>query len=228
MTGRKRIRHRESSKKAPRLEDLGRGEPTMAMNLYHRRFLDSYSSECLIRLFSRYRNAAKEITESWAMLEAAKKFVPDIDECVVVVVGDGCSPRTGALFAYYTKANVISIDPAMNLAHWNEHVENQTKIGFPPSRLRVVAGKAEDERIDVGGRKVVVVWPHSHADMDGIKLHNYSERVDIVMPCCVKIPSSWMSKIHISYEDQWVESPHKTIYVWMGGIPGVGQGREKS
>ena len=78
------------------------------MNKYHKRFLNSFTSENVIALFSRYKGAAKEITESWGMLEAAKLVTDKIGEHIVIIAGDGCSPRTGAIFAYFTKADVES------------------------------------------------------------------------------------------------------------------------
>lgn len=79
------------------------------VNKYHSRFLRTRAAENVLGIFSRFNNAHKEITESWAMLEAAKKHGPPLDEnCEVFVVGDGGSPRTGAIFAYYTKARVVS------------------------------------------------------------------------------------------------------------------------
>lgn len=189
------------------------------MNLYHKRFLSSRSAENIVDLFTRYKGAAKEITESWAMLEAAKRFCPNLNGSVVVVVGDGCSPRTGVLFAYLTKAEVHSIDPRFNLDHWTEHVEKQTKIGLPPQRLNLIKAPAKGIWIICAGKPVVVVWTHSHAPMnDGPVPINAGPRIDIAMPCCEPIPQEWMRRAHIVYEDEHVASPKRTIHVW-GVLP---------
>lgn len=149
------------------------------------------------------------------MLEAANNHVLNINTSVVIVVGDGASPRTGAIFAYYTKAEVTSIDPVFNIGHWCEHVAKQTVMGFPPQRLSIFDKRIEDlKSLDCKNRQVIVVWPHSHACMNNCKVHNYTKRVDIAMPCCVKIPSNWLFRPHIVYEDKWVLSPHKTIHIW--------------
>jgi len=186
-----------------------------SQNYYHRKFLESFASENIIALFSRYKGSSKEITESWAMLEAAKKHVPDIDNKSVIVVGDGCSPRTGALFAYFTKAFVFSIDPQFNLDHWNEHCDKQRKMGFPVQRLRIYKDKLENTLFSFHS-DIVVVWPHSHADMN-VSLKNFcltGNRWDIAMPCCEPIPSNWMREQHICYEDFNVLSPKRTIHIW--------------
>jgi hypothetical protein len=184
------------------------------MNTYHKRFLESHSSEYVIALFSRYKGAAKEITESWAMLEAAKRFAPNLNDSYVVVVGDGCSPRTGALIAYYTKASVVSIDPAHNEEHWAEHCTIQNKIGYPVQRLIVIKDKIENIPMDCEGKQLVVLWPHSHAIMGKERITNYSKRIDIAMPCCIPPPHDWLLKPHITYEDDNVLSPKKTVHVW--------------
>lgn len=184
------------------------------MNLYHKRFLTSFSCENVIALFSRYRGSAKEITESWAMLEAAKRFEPNLDVCMVVVVGDGCSPRTGALLAYFTKAHVVSVDPNFNMEHWREHATKQTAMGFPPQRIRLIKDKIENVEIDCLGKPTLVLWPHSHADMNGARLVNFASRMDISMPCCVPPPRGWLERPHLTYQDFNVASPHRTMRIW--------------
>lgn len=184
------------------------------MNKYHKTFINSFASENIIALFSRYKNAHKEITESMAMLEAAKRFIPNVSECLVVVVGDGASPRTGAVFAYFTKAEVISVDPAFNMAHWEVHYRQQAAMGFPIQRLEVIKDKIEDVPIYCKDKRVLILWPHSHADMDSIKLFDYGQRYDIAMPCCRQIPSNWASLPHIYYEDKNILSPKRSIHIW--------------
>lgn len=191
------------------------------MNIYHKRFLSSLAAENIVGLFSRYKGAHKEITESWAMLEAAKKFVSELDRHLIVVVGDGCSPRTGVVFAYFTKADVLSIDPNFNMAHWNEHVFKQTVMGFPPQRIQVIKDKIENIGIDCCGRPCVIVWPHTHADMGNTKINNYTNRTDIAMPCCVPIPKAWMEKQHIVFDDYNILSPKRTIHIWKQDIKNV-------
>lgn len=187
------------------------------MNIYHKRFLESFSAESVIGLFSRYKGAAKEITESWAMLEAANNHCLNLDSHHIIVVGDGCSPRTGAIFAYFTKAMVTSVDPGFNLSHWQEHVAKQTAMGFPPQRLEVIQDYIDKTKIDCHGRPLLVIWPHSHAHMNECNPVNHGLRTDIAMPCCVKVPKNWLLKPHSTYDDENVISPKRTIHVWQPG-----------
>ena len=189
------------------------------MNIYHKRFLSSCSCENMVGLFSRYRGAAKEVTESMGMLEAARKLITKLDEHKVIVVGDGCSPRTGILFAYLTRADVVSVDPNFNMLHWEEHVAKQTAIGFPPQRIRLLPAKIEDVEIDCEGRPCLVLWPHSHADMRNARITNYTQRSDIAMPCCVQVPAEWMQQPHIMFVDRNVLSPKNHIHAWLLHTP---------
>lgn len=185
------------------------------MNSYIRQFLASDSCENVVRLFSDCHNVAKEVTESWAMLVAARKTVPDVDDAKVIVVGDGALPRTGVLFAYYTKADVVSIDPIFNLTKWEIHVDRQTKMGFPPKRIELIKAKVEDvQPIDCANKTAVVVWPHSHACMDDLKIMNAKDRWDICLPCCVPIPTRWDSIIHYTFRDKRVLSPKNVVHIW--------------
>lgn len=186
------------------------------MNKYHKRFIESFTAENVIGIFSRYKGAAKEITESWGMLEAVKKVNIDIDNCRVFVIGDGCSPRTGVIFAYYTKADVVSIDPQFNLIHWGDHCYRQTMMGFPPERIEVVKDRVENLVLDGKDKEVVVIWPHSHAGMEKVKIVGCKNITHIAMPCCVPIPSEFMKIPHIVYDDYNIESPKRTIHIWKG------------
>ena len=148
------------------------------------------------------------------MLEAAHQYTVELDKFLIIVVGDGCSPRTGAVFAYLTKAKVVSVDPQFNLSHWQEHVDKQSGMGFPIQRLRIIRDCVAKTSIDCGGRPVLVVWPHSHANMNECNPVNCGPRTDISMPCCVDIPKNWMMRLHMTYEDGYVESPKRTIHIW--------------
>lgn len=186
----------------------------MNYNLYHKRFFEKFSSENVIALFSRYKGAFKEITESWGLFEAAKKYVPNLSKFKVIIVGDGCSPRTGAIFAYNTKAEVISIDPEFNLTHWNEHCKKQLDMGFPIQNLIVIKDKIENIVIDCENKNCLVIWPHSHANMNNTNIVNFIKRIDIAMPCCKPIPNSFLNVPHLCFRDNNIISPKNTIHIW--------------
>ena len=181
------------------------------MNKYIERFISTRSCEDVVGLFSCCNNTKKEITESWAMLEAAKKYTEDLSKMFVLVIGDGVLPRTGALFAYYTKATVLSIDPIMNI---RKFMAWKNAKNLEPKNLFVKDAKVEDTPVALNGSDVLVIWPHSHAPMGKERISNHGRRIDIAMPCCVNIPSGFMRREHLVYEDVHVLSPKNKVHVW--------------
>lgn len=187
----------------------------MKQNEYHKKFFESFSSENIIGLFSRYSRSSKEITESWSMLEAVKKYIPGgVDEKLVIVVGDGASPRTASILAYHTRARVYSVDPALNLDHWHEHCRKQEAIGFPVQRIAVFKQNVEDCEWDCFGKDVVFIFPHSHAPMNMIRARNVRKMYMIALPCCKKIPMEILRIPHISYADVNILSPKNIVHIF--------------
>lgn len=127
---------------------------------------------------------AKEITESFACYRAVKLHVPfalSDPEVVVVVVGDGGTPRTAATFAFRTAWSCHSVDPALREvgAPWAGKID----------RLYESAVKVEDFEFDSMCDKLVVVLPHSHAPLDvvldRVKIDG-GERHVVALPCCTE------------------------------------------
>lgn len=183
------------------------------MNLYHKRFLNSRNSADIMPLFARCKKPHKEITESWAMLEAFKTYVPNFNDWRVLVIGDGIMPRTGILIAYFTKAAVISIDPILDVDGWLRFCEDAEAAGNPVQRLEAYALAAE-EYIVPTSKPVCVIWPHSHADMSALKTPDLLRRIDIAMSCCKPIPRNWLRIPHTAYEDENVLSPKREVRIW--------------
>lgn len=160
-----------------------------------------YAAECrgAVRHFTRYtdelltlRSApqllalrlwpnAKELTESFACFAAAREqladlFSPDDPSVTVVVVGDGLTPRTAALFAFRTRWKAISIDPLMEgppegppeeAEAWSTRVERLTAVrgavgpacsrSNPEARKPApeqAAGQSAERAAGAGGRAV--------------------------------------------------------------------------
>jgi len=192
-------------------------------NKYHAQLINSFTSENIIGLFSRYKNASKEITESFALLSAAKTFVSEpFNNVHTLIIGDGASPRTGAVFAYYTTTTVTSIDPNFNLDFYQKHSTQQEKMGYPIQRLTLIKSKIEDLKntpIDCNHKTLLTIWPHSHADMNSLPVTNYLNRYDIALPCCIPIPLNWQHEPHITYIDKHILSPKNTIHIWLNYRP---------
>jgi hypothetical protein len=104
---------------------------------------------------------AKEITESVAAYQAVMRncsFLEDDKDVTCVCIADGATPRTAALFAFMTKWQVISIDPALR--------EKGSDRWKSIQRLTLIKDFVEN-------------IPHRFADklvIVGVHAHNYEKR----------------------------------------------------
>jgi hypothetical protein len=184
--------------------------------MYSRRYINEFIRlKCASDLLERelFPNA-KEITESMAAFNAVRTMLnlSPMDESVsLVAVGDGVTPRTAAMFAFRTKWNCYSIDPALDTGRkW---------FSLPSYRLTVVADKVEN-LIRPGGEKfwifdgvVVIVAVHSHAPLPVVLEHiKGSPRHVVAIPCCV--PQEIPHRIYSGYIDNGIWSPKNTVKVW--------------
>ena len=115
----KMLQHRRNQQGQlnPRFFAARDADGNLAINL---RFLDTFLRwDCgrLLLAMGLFPNS-QEITESMACVETIREKLPDVrtasGDVVVVVIGDGRTPRTAALLAMRTKWQVISVDPALH------------------------------------------------------------------------------------------------------------------
>lgn len=183
---------------------------------YIHHFFSLNSAENLVPFFKGCKKrAAKEVTESFAMLYATDLLPVDRTDPDVrcVIVGDGRFPRTGAVLAFMTKWYIYSIDPNFS--------DEAVQLSRAVSRLYTYKCKVEDIKIDLWrestfDRKNILILPHSHAPFDAC-LDLFEEFPMIVsMPCCHGIPDKYLQKEYNVkvYSDPAVWSPKRTIYVW--------------
>jgi len=147
----------------------------------------------------------KEITESMACYVAARKHLglhlsdPTV---TAIVVGDGNTPRTAAIFAYMSAWTVYSIDPRL------VHKERYKGV----KRLHVVAKKIEDTAVHCDGPAVVVL-PHAHVSViKTLQSVIAPVRHVVALPCCVELQHP--ATLHVEYTDWGVWSPERLIRVW--------------
>lgn len=175
-----------------------------------------------------FRGSAKEVTESEAMREAAARYLdldPRDSDVMVIVPGDGGTPRTGALLAFTTRWEVVSVDP--DLRRWcdaNVASGSCTAWSCRPAtirRLTVVPHRVED----AAGRvlveppsKVAVLACHSHASLDAsldVVCASYprSQIRVAAMGCCFE--QTITGRVHdAEYIDDGVASPHRVVRIW--------------
>ncbi len=148
---------------------------------------------------------AKEITESFAAYEAVRSrcdFRFDDPDVTCVCVGDGHTPRTGAVFAYRSKWMVYSVDPNMRVKEYGVD--------------RLFLRKKRIEDIDFfTHEKVVIVAVHSHASLESaiISVGKPKHLFVVAIPCCF---DQFVTGVPCDdeYEDEGIWSPHRTVLVW--------------
>ena len=148
---------------------------------YINSYLSKHCSSELQSLICQSKNPLKEISESYG---AYKNLAPFIDiknrDHAYLCIGDGSLCITGAMFAFLTKGQSISIDPLANLdklAYWTYYhrVEN------------FVVQKMRFEEIDtsiLNGRKYTIVCVHAHVNLESVnkKVPNWDYLY--TNPCC--------------------------------------------
>lgn len=189
------------------------------MHKYINHFFSLKCARDIMSLFiGSHTRAAKEVTESFAMYRAVidhlKINTGDYD-VVCVVVGDGVTPRTASLFCHMTRWLVYSIDPEFNLKTIGQYFQEKIRLGNKVKRLFIRKKKIEDLKIDCKGKRVVMVFPHSHAPLHEsfTSVFNYSRLDAVALPCCFQIPFKYKSTARMYY-DMNVWSPKNVMHVW--------------
>ena len=161
----------------------------------------------------------KEVSEAESVRHAMVRRLrmnEGSSKTVAIIVGDGRTPRVGALLAFTTAWEVYSIDPALMPGAWSDirrfkaipcNVENVPLMLVGGMRLS-------------GVERVVVAAPHSHALLDdavALARRSYpnARRMDaIAMPCCVRQTITGREHCDIRYEDLGVWSAKSVIQIW--------------
>ena len=135
---------------------------------------------------------------------------PDDASVTVVVVGDGLTPRTAALFCFRTRWSCVSIDPLMTEdTPWSERIE----------RLTALRGRLQDAAPEGGfaAERLLLILPHAHIGLDECVRYVRWRRVlaAVVMPCCnfYAAADGCGAPLH-SAPDPGIISPHRDVNVW--------------
>jgi hypothetical protein len=149
---------------------------------------------------------AKEVTESMAAFVAARKVlgVERLGDATVRVldIGAGRSPRTGALFAFRSRWEVIAIDPELRAEKWTGKIH----------RLECVPKRIQDVRIECPGLAILTLV-HAHVQvLDALRSVEATEYLVVALPCCV--PHDLPRETDLQYGDFGCWSPKRQIKIW--------------
>lgn len=157
----------------------------------------------------------KEVTEAMAALRAVETYLRPASFNTkrrgvrVICVGDGSTPRCGALFAAETAWDTFSIDPALRVREYRFR---------GAERLRLIAEKSETSEHSifsgaVPADRAIVIAIHSHAPLAETVRRVRANHVAVVaMTCCV--PHDIARKPDVQYKDENVWSPERTVRIW--------------
>lgn len=207
---------------------------TVERSIYVDEFFDSYCAADILPYYGNFMSARernKEITESMACLHGALDYLSldrKASKVVIMVIGDGKYPRTGALFAFFTSWTVLSIDPIMDMEFNKHYTQFKSDIGRPIQRLNLFPMKFEEmsqNLISLRDAELVVVLPHSHILFQDMvdKVATFEspdyEYAVVSLPCCVALPPQLVSKKafditnFISYTDPNVRSEKRNMVI---------------
>jgi len=154
---------------------------------------------------------AKEITESMAAYNAVRTTLQnkysdikfDKKGVVVVCPGDGKRPRTGALFAYRSTWDCISIDPALKM-----------DVTYSTKRLTLHKNLMEEVRLDLTSYLcTIIVLVHAHVKIPVVLKNIKAQTLHMVaIPCCV--PQEIPNRPYVGYQDTGIWSPQNTVKIW--------------
>jgi hypothetical protein len=166
---------------------------------------------------------AKEITESMAARHAVFTHIlkplglrKDDPNIAVAVIGDGHTPRTGALFAFTTAWRVYSIDLEMRVKYLTSSLQAETTWDAV-KRLDTWRGDVLKTVLgDTAAHDYILVFPHSHAPLketiERWKVHDPGCVLHVVsIPCCVKHE---LPQLGFVYQDYGIWSPCNEVKVW--------------
>ncbi|KAJ0404787.1 hypothetical protein P43SY_003463 [Pythium insidiosum] len=190
------------------------------------RYLDEFvrKLQCAPRLLEHQLfPEAKEITESMGLFNAVRRYVLREQHAPadaaglsdgVIVVGDGNTPRTAAMFAFRLRQwKCYSVDPAMEVQS-----TERSRAWEAIENLVVIRNKIENVRLRV--RRAIVVLVHAHVTIEqALSAVDAASVLGVVtMPCC-----NWYGEQEtlrgrqpdLVYDDYSVLSDHRELRVWI-------------
>ena len=177
------------------------------LNRDQTRYIDKFIKMSQAPKLLKFFPNTKEITESMGGFFALKKIGLEKlfgqKDVLCVIVGDGTTPRTGALIASATKWDVVSVDPRLkktydfnNLACINKNIEN-AKINYCKYN------------------KIIILMVHSHAYYgEWVEAFSDKEAYIVDIPCCIEDEPPSPFSLKDTYEDKSILGEKNIVYLY--------------
>ena len=222
------------------MQDNHHSHDESSTNPYHLEYLDQFLQlKCAPDLLAMglFPNS-KEITESFACWTAVRQHIlprlaPSTSKTdrqnAIIVVGDGMTPRTGALCAFLSKSQwqCFSIDPI--LAY-----DSYADMKFIPRRCLTTAEHCEEwktvqclrmarakiQTVSIECRRAIIIMMHAHVSIDdAVAAVDASEGIVglVTCPCCKWAPFQqefFGQTAHHQYTDLRLLSAKNQMNVW--------------
>lgn len=193
------------------------------MNKYVKTVFSSNCAADILPFFANYWDVSKrdkEISESYGIYNQCVEYFGKeaISNSQVFVIGDGILPRTGSIFAHFSRAEVESFDPEMRMEHLDPYISFKEQINKPLKRLNCIKSRIEDcdlfFDLDLS-KEVLLVFPHSHAPFEQTieRFNRKGVCPNVVnMPCCKKMKQKTIDKSNKVIQDNYILSAKNKIY----------------
>lgn len=151
-------------------------------------------------------STAKEVTESMSAFVATRKVLGverfGDGSVRLLDIGAGRSPRTGALFAFRSRWEVVAIDPELRADKWTGKIQH----------LECIPKRIQDVRIECPGLAVITLV-HAHVQVvAALRSVEATDYLVVALPCCV--PHDLPLEPVFQYGDFGCWSPKRQIKVW--------------
>lgn len=161
----------------------------------------------LLPLFNLAHDPVKEMSESYAAFDKLRPWQQE--PMTVVHVGDGAHCRTAAMFAFMTKHNNVSVDPAISIEKVSAWVAEHSV-----RRLYPANGKIEDFPLEELSGPLLLTFVHAHVDTDEVLARLEGKwRAAYVSACCEPHRQLSRGKVIEEGEDWAILSPQRRFQV---------------
>jgi len=209
---------------------VGGGQVTLTVPYPDLRYFDEFMKlQCSADIAALgWFKDSKEITESFAAYRAWRKHVyrnNAQEDHLFVVIGDGRTPRTGAIFSFRTSGDIISIDPQSKYS--SDNVEGIRRLQSHSTTLGefskniLIPGKIDISKY----LEVTVIGVHPHVPSNELRelfsfLLSYytSPKINMIeLPCCYpNCVTNVLGSPGTEYTDWGIHSDKRTVRVWKG------------